>query len=113
MALLSPQPITAGKAVPGGPIPASLPDGTARYAAPALEITAHKRGGRRAATEPARSTGQRTRQPCFAARWHRLRYIASHAPDRFSGIGVVVAERSEEHTSELQSLMRTLYAGLF
>src|SRR3546814_1876522 len=89
MALSSPQPRTSGKAVPGGPIPASLPDGTARYAAPALEITAHKRGGRRAATEPARSTGQRTRQPCFAARRPR---------------------RSEEHTSELQSLMRISYA---
>src|SRR3546814_6718913 len=112
MALSSPQPRTSGKAVPGGPIPASLPDGTARYAAPALEITAHKRGGRRAATEPARSTGQRTRQPCFAARRQRLRYIASHAPDRFSGIGVGEWRdpRSEEHTSELQSLMRISYA---
>src|SRR3546814_5016936 len=28
-----------------------------------------------------------------------------------SGIGVMMAGRSEEHTSELQSLMRTSYAG--
>src|SRR3546814_20295401 len=87
MALSSPQPRTSGKAVPGGPIPASLPDGTARYAAPALAITAHKRGGRRAAPEPARSTGQLTRPPCFAARPQRLRYITSPAPDGFTGIG--------------------------
>src|SRR3546814_1023954 len=71
-------------------------------------VTAHRRGGRRGATEPARSTGPRRLQPCFSARRQRLRYIASRAPDRFSGIQV--GERSEEHTSELQSLMRTSYA---
>src|SRR3546814_5278201 len=48
-------------------------------------------------------TGQGTRIPEHAAQWHRARWHDSLANGRHR-------ERSEEHTSELQSLMRISYA---
>src|SRR3546814_6301887 len=44
-----------------------------------------------------------------ASRWHRSTG-SPYAPDRSSLRGFTPADRSEEHTSELQSLMRISYA---
>src|SRR3546814_2295944 len=41
---------------------------------------------------------------------HRLREIARHGTQRLGGQRAAMAARSEEHTSELQSLMRISYA---
>src|SRR3546814_2158001 len=60
--------------------------------------------------------GGKCRQPAATTRFHvdhRLPYhrAASHAPDKpRSDIGDPLTDRSEEHTSELQSLMRISYA---
>src|SRR3546814_7964409 len=71
---------------------------------PALAVVAAELRAR----SPARRSGVR-RQP----RWHRLGVVAAPArlPTATRRQGLVSADpRSEEHTSELQSLMRISYA---
>src|SRR3546814_2123369 len=79
------------------------PDGRRRGAAPRLHPAACAGGcqSRRLAKPPLASLPQECHSGCQGTRWRR-RPVFSITGD--------MADRSEEHTSELQSLMRISYA---